>query len=146
MNERFWEQKSLAELNRQEWEALCDSCGKCCVHKLQDEDDAEIYYTNVVCDLLDANTCRCTDYPNRAQRVPDCLSITPENFAECRAWLPESCGYRCVGEGRPLPEWHPLLTGNPLSTVAAGASVAGRVIAESQAGELEQHLVDWPDS
>ncbi len=139
----FWETKQLHELDAAEWEALCDGCAKCCVHKLQVEETGRVHYTCVACRLLDVNTCRCTGYRNRHELVPDCavLSVAhPEHFK----WMPETCAYRLMHEGRPLPEWHPLITGNPNSVHAHGASARKKLIPEFLADEahLEKYIVD----
>jgi uncharacterized protein len=141
LRERFWE-LPLGELDRAEWEALCDGCGRCCLHKLEDEDTGEIAETNVACKLLDTETARCTDYRHRKAYVPDCLRLTLR-LVDTVPWLPETCAYRRRADGRPLPRWHHLLTGDRSAMVAAGASVAGRVVSESQAGPLEHHVVEW---
>lgn len=141
---RFWE-RPLGQLNRAEWEALCDGCGRCCLHKIEDYDTGEISDTNVACKLLDTQTARCTDYCNRVAFVPDCITLTPQNVPET-AWLPQTCAYRLRAEGKPLADWHPLLSGNPNSVVEAGVSVAGRVICETKSGPIEHHIVDWGDS
>lgn len=138
----FWKTKALAAMNRVEWESLCDGCAKCCLYRLEDADTREIHTTNVHCRLLDTETGRCTDYANRSQRVPDCVTI---NLAvlEDPYWLPTTCAYRRLAEGRDLPDWHPLLTGDPRSVRLAGQSVCGRTICEDDADVLESHLVDW---
>ncbi|RPF72686.1 YcgN family cysteine cluster protein [Aurantiacibacter spongiae] len=141
--ERFWELE-LDQLTREEWEALCDGCGKCCLHKLEDEDTGEIVETNVACKLLDTGTARCRDYPHRKAFVPDCLRLTPRLVAQV-PWLPVSCAYRRRAEGKPLPDWHHLLTGDRTAMLEAGACVAGRVVSETVAGPLEHHIVDWED-
>lgn len=141
LRDRFWE-RPLADLNREEWERLCDGCGRCCLHKIEDPDTGEIEDTNVACKLLDCSTARCSDYRNRKAFVPDCMRLTLKLVQEVN-WLPESCAYRRRAEDRPLPGWHPLLTGSPQSAIAAGATVAGRVISETHAGPLEQHIADW---
>ena len=138
----FWKEKKLAELDEKEWESLCDGCAKCCLYRLEDEDTRKIYFTNVHCRLLDTQTGRCTDYANRSTRVPDCVTITPA-VLEDPYWLPRSCAYRLLAEGRDLPAWHPLLTGDPLTVVRAGHRVCDRTICEDDADELESHLVDW---
>ena len=139
----FWTTKTLAEMTPQEWESLCDGCGRCCLHKLRDETDA-LSYTNVSCRLLDTDTCRCSDYPRRQRRVPDCVSLTPAALAEID-WLPPSCAYRRVAQGRGLAWWHWLVSGDPDTVHTAGISVRGRVVDERRAGPLEHHVVDWPD-
>ncbi|MCB1774898.1 MAG: YcgN family cysteine cluster protein [Gammaproteobacteria bacterium] len=138
----FWERKSLDEMDRREWESLCDGCAKCCLYRLEDEDTREIHFTNVHCRLLDVETARCTDYANRSVRVPDCVTITIEVLQD-PYWLPQTCAYRLLAEGRDLPTWHPLVTGRPESVIEAGQRITGRSICEDDADELEQHLVDW---
>ena len=136
----FWE-RDLASLSRDEWEALCDGCGKCCLAKLEDEDTGEIWLTNVACRLLDTRTARCSDYRHRRAMVPDCIRLTPA-LLEQIAWLPDSCAYRLRAAGKPLPAWHHLVSGDPQAIHRAGASVAGRVISERHAGPLEHHLTE----
>lgn len=141
LRERFWE-LPLGQLNRAEWEALCDGCGRCCLHKIEDADTGEIEDTNVACKLLDTKTAQCTDYRNRKAFVPDCLRLTLRIVGEVN-WLPETCAYRRRADDRPLPEWHYLLTGDREDVKRAGVSVAGRVVSENDAGPLEHHIVDW---
>ncbi len=141
LRERFWE-LPLDALDRDEWEALCDGCGRCCLHKLQDEDTGEVAETNVACRLLDTRTAQCSDYRHRRAFVPDCMRLTLRLVRQV-TWLPASCAYRLRADGQPLPEWHPLLTGSRTAMLAAGACVAGRVISEDDAGPLEHHLVEW---
>lgn len=128
MDAPFWKTKTLDEMTPEEWESLCDGCGKCCLSKLEDEDTAEIYWTSVGCRLFDAETCRCGDYANRLARVPDCVGLTPETVRRL-AWLPSTCAYRLVGQGRDLYPWHPLRSGSPASVHEAGASVRGKITA-----------------
>ena len=139
----FWETTPLALMSRAQWESLCDGCGRCCLHKLEDEDTGEIYHTSVACRLLDLHTCRCTDYAHRHRRVPDCIRLTPADIADFQ-WLPPSCAYRRLAEGRGLPSWHPLVTGDPDSVHKRGASVRGRVVSEDDGDPLETRIVVWP--
>ncbi len=144
LNDRFWEDKSLAQMTRTEWESLCDGCGRCCLNKLEDEDTGEIYYTNVACHLLDLQRCSCKDYPGRLQRVPACIKIGTQTAAQIRE-LPHSCAYRCLADGKPLPDWHPLLTGNPVSVHEANISVRGKVVSEEyiHPDQLPEHIIIW---
>jgi uncharacterized cysteine cluster protein YcgN (CxxCxxCC family) len=142
LRDRFWE-LPLERLSRAEWEALCDGCGQCCLHKLEDEDTGEIVHTNVACRLLDIGTARCKDYRNRKAFVPDCMRLTPRNVNQVN-WLPASCAYRLRAEDQPLPEWHYLLCGNRESVRHAGFSVVGRVVSEDKAGPLEHHIIGAP--
>lgn len=143
LRHKFWE-RPLADLTREEWEALCDGCGRCCLHKLEDDDTGEIHHTNVACKLLDCATARCTDYRHRKAFVPDCLRLTQKIVGEVE-WLPPTCAYRLRGAGKPLPEWHYLVSGDREAVHRRGAGVAGRVVSETRAGPLEHHVVDWDD-
>jgi uncharacterized cysteine cluster protein YcgN (CxxCxxCC family) len=141
-NANFWQRKALNELTSDEWELLCDGCGKCCLHKLEDEDTGEVFATNVACRLLDLETCQCQDYPHRKQQVPDCIVLTVEQIEEFQ-WLPATCAYRLLAEGKVLPQWHPLVSNDPKSVHTAGISVCGRVISELEADDLQLHITDW---
>ena len=137
-----WLDKPLAELNKDQWEALCDGCGKCCMVKLQDQETDAIYYTNVACELFDTDKCKCTDYANRSKKVTSCLSLSldrPEEFD----WLPETCAYRLRFHSKPLYAWHPLISGNPLSVHQQGISVQGKTVTQSEAGPVEHHIIAW---
>jgi uncharacterized cysteine cluster protein YcgN (CxxCxxCC family) len=137
----FWE-KPLAALDRQEWEALCDGCGKCCLHKLEDADTGEIHATSVACRLLDLHSGRCTNYRGRRAFVPDCVRLTAGSVSKL-PWLPSTCAYRLRAEGKPLPEWHPLISGDPETVHRAGISIRGWAVPEGEAGDdLEMYLVD----
>jgi uncharacterized cysteine cluster protein YcgN (CxxCxxCC family) len=141
----FWKTTPLAHMTRPQWESLCDGCAKCCLQKLEDVDTREIFFTNVVCDLLDLKTCRCTDYPNRSVRVPSCVTLTVKDLQD-PYWLPDTCAYRLLAQGEDLPEWHPLVSGDPDTIVLSGHTVRGRVVPESEADDLEMHLIDWVQS
>jgi uncharacterized cysteine cluster protein YcgN (CxxCxxCC family) len=140
----FWQVKQLHEMTPQEWESLCDGCGRCCLVKLEDEDTGIIYTTDVSCRLLDCSTCRCTDYANRHQLVDDCIKLDPDNVDEL-GWLPATCAYRLVWEGKPLEDWHPLVSGSSETLHEAGISVRGRVTNETEVevDDLPDRIVDW---
>ena len=142
----FWKTKTLAEMNDAEWESLCDGCGLCCLNKLEDWDTGEIAWTSIRCVLLDGESCRCSDYENRQATVPDCIRLTVESV-ETISWLPPTCGYRLVAEGKDLYWWHPLVSGDPDTVHEAGVSVRGKVGASEvdvPDDKLEDHLVSWP--
>lgn len=141
-NKPFWEEKTLEDLSPSEWESLCDGCGKCCLYKIEDADSGEIQFTNVACRLLDSKTCRCSDYKRRKKFVRDCQILTPKKVRSL-PWLPQTCAYRIVAEGRPLPAWHPLVSGNPNSVHKAGVSVKGRIVSEDQVKNLDDFVVEW---
>jgi uncharacterized cysteine cluster protein YcgN (CxxCxxCC family) len=136
----FWE-RPLDHLTREQWEALCDGCGQCCLHKIEDADTGEIFRTNVACKLLDLKTARCSDYRHRRAFVPDCLRLTLRNAASLD-WLPPTCAYRLRADGEPLPDWHYLVCGDRDAVHRAGVSVVGKVVSETEAGPLEHHIVE----
>jgi len=140
----FWREKRLDQLNKTEWELLCDGCGKCCLYRLEDVDEGTCEATNVACKLLDNKTGCCRDYPRRKEIVPDCIKLTPSRVAKMD-WLPKTCGYRLVHQGKDLPWWHHLRSGDRELVHKLGLSVRGRSISENRAGPLEHHIVDWVD-
>lgn len=139
----FWDTTPLDAMTDAQWESLCDGCGRCCLHKLRDDDDNSLSWTNVSCRLLDTTSCRCSNYERRQEKVPDCVSLTPAALRGID-WLPPSCAYRRVAEGRGLEWWHPLVSGDPATVHTAGVSVRGRAVNERKAGPLEHYIVDWP--
>lgn len=141
----FWLTTPLTQMTRQQWESLCDGCGKCCLHKLEDEDTGDIFYTDIACRYLSTN-CRCQCYAQRAKKVAACITLQPQDL-ERVTWLPSTCAYRLLAEGKALPRWHPLLSGNPESVHAAGQSVRGRVVAEESVEEddYEDHIIFWAE-
>ncbi len=139
----FWEQVSLHDMSREQWESLCDGCAKCCLHKLEDDESGEVFYTKVVCRYMDDN-CRCSQYQRRNELVPNCVWLRPEDVAEFH-WLPSTCAYRLVAEGKPLPEWHPLISGRPETVHEAGVSIKGRALSEEYVHPdgMEEHIIHW---
>ena len=137
---RFWERLPLHALTETEWEALCDGCGKCCLNKLEDEDTREVAFTRIACRLLDDATCGCAHYEQRHRFVPDCVTLSPENIHLHAYWMPATCAYRLLAEGQDLPDWHPLVSGDPESVHRAGISVRGRTLSEFDVPEEE-----WED-
>jgi uncharacterized cysteine cluster protein YcgN (CxxCxxCC family) len=144
MSDEFWRTKSLAELTKEQWEALCDGCAQCCLLKLEDEDDGRVAYTRVTCRLLDLDSCRCTHYDERHVRVPDCIAFDAAAVATLH-WLPETCAYRLRSEGRELPAWHYLVSGDRNTVHTAGISVRGRALCETHVHpqDIESHIVRW---
>lgn len=143
-NDPFWKVKSLQEMNQKEWESLCDGCGKCCLIQLED-DDGTREFTSVACKLYDSPSGKCGDYENRTVRVPSCVVLSPANICQIE-WMPQTCAYRLLHEGQPLPDWHPLVTGDPQSTFKAGMSVRGRVTSELKVEDcdFERFITTWP--
>ena len=141
MSDKFWEDTPIEHLDRAQWEALCDGCGKCCIHKLEDEDTGELLATNVACRLLNRRTGQCQDYRNRRAYVPECVRLTMANVRDID-WLPTTCAYRLRAAGEKLPEWHYLVCGDREAVHRAGQSVRGWTVSEDEVGDLEHHLVD----
>lgn len=133
---KFWETKTLAQMSREEWELLCDGCGRCCLHKLEDEDSGEIYSTRVACKLLDLKTCRCTNYLQRTELVPDCLQLQNSDFTQYD-WLPITCAYRLLHENQPLPQWHPLISKQKNSVKKAGIVISDFAISETRIKNMD---------
>ena len=142
MNPDFWKNRPLEHLDRNEWEALCDGCGKCCLHKIEDIDTAKIYYSSISCRYLNTDTCRCNDYKHRAKLVKDCVTLSKNNLDQAY-WLPSTCAYKRLANGKDLPDWHPLVTGNKDSTFTSGNSIAGRARSETYGDDPEDFLIDW---
>lgn len=143
---RFWERKPLAKLSEAEWEALCDGCGKCCLNKLEDEETGEVALTCVACRLLDDSSCRCSQYEIRHQFVPECIVLSPANIPDNLYWMPETCAYKLLWNGNPLPAWHPLETGTADSVHDAGVSMQGMTVPEFEVDDddWEDHIIDEP--
>jgi uncharacterized cysteine cluster protein YcgN (CxxCxxCC family) len=143
----FWEQKSLDAMSDEEWESLCDGCGRCCLHKLVNDETEDVFYTRVACAHMHYETGRCTRYEDRLSEVEDCLDVRRMSASEL-AWMPRSCAYRRLAEGKPLLEWHPLITGDPSTVIAAGITVAGRTVSESliDFDQLEAEIIEWVDT
>lgn len=140
----WWLDKPLAEMSKSEWESLCDGCAKCCLHKLEDADSGEVFYTKVRCRYLDEQRCRCTDYPNRSVIVPNCVQLRADNLAALD-WLPSTCAYRLLAHQQPLPDWHPLVSGDPDSVHQSGVSIRGRAISDEYVHPdgYDEHIVHW---
>jgi hypothetical protein len=138
----FWKTKKLAEMTTEEWESLCDNCGKCCLYKLEDEDTGKIVFTSVACKLIDLKTCRCTRYAERTRLVADCLDLKQYDFTRYD-WLPATCAYRLLNDGKGLSVWHPLRSGAAASVKKAGVSISSYAIEESHGMNLEDHIIEW---
>lgn len=143
----FWKRKPIQKLSRKEWEALCDGCGKCCLNKLEDADTGQVALTRIACRLLDDNNCRCAHYDNRHQFVPDCIVLTPDTIESHAYWLPKTCAYRLVWEGRDLYDWHPLISGDAETVHRAGVSVRGLTLSEFDVADedWEDHIIEEPN-
>ena len=139
----FWKGKTLAQLSPEEWEALCDGCGQCCLYKLEDEDSGDLYLTNVVCRFLDHQTCQCQVYSERHQAVPTCVQLTPQNVLELK-WIPPTCAYKLIAEGKDLLDWHPLVCGEKQSIQKTDFFIGDRAISESEVDmdDLENYVID----
>ena len=144
MRPRYWESVPLNRMTGEEWEALCDGCGKCCLNKLEDADTGEVFFTNIACRLLDDSTCRCGNYAIRKSLVPECVMLTPGTIKDVAYWLPKTCAYRVLHEGRRLADWHPLISGDPDTVHSAGISVQGRTLPEYEIPEedWEDHIIE----
>lgn len=144
MSEKFWQEKSLSQMSKEEWESLCDGCGRCCLNKLEDEDSGEIYFTNVVCKLFDNEQCACSDYDNRMNSMPDCMILSVDNVAALEV-MPSTCAYSLLWRGKPLPDWHPLITGTKQSVIDADMVISGKVVSEEHIHyeQLPEHLITW---
>jgi len=142
----FWQTLDLAEMSPQQWESLCDGCARCCLNKLEYEDTGEIDWTEIACHLLEDETCRCEDYDSRHVLVPDCIALTVDSVQTIR-WLPPTCAYRLVAEGRDLYWWHPLVSGAADTVHLAGVSVRGRTLSETDVpvSLYDNHVVTWPN-
>ncbi len=138
----FWKTTPLAQMTQEQWESLCDGCGQCCLHKIEDADTGAVAVTNVACAYLNSETCRCKDYANRASNVPDCVTLTASNLHSLY-WMPETCAYRLLAEGKDLAWWHPLVSGDPETVVKAGVSVRGTVVSEDTVEDMEDHVTGW---
>ncbi len=139
---KFWEKKKLHQLSKGEWEALCDGCGKCCLLKLEDDDTGKIEYTNIACKLLSKKNCRCLKYDERQNFVKDCIKLNYKNIDKIK-WMPKSCAYKVLLEGKKLPKWHYLVSGDYNTIHETGNSVRGKIIKENNSIDIEDHIVDW---
>jgi uncharacterized cysteine cluster protein YcgN (CxxCxxCC family) len=146
LSPRFWERKPLDQMTRDEWEALCDGCGKCCLNKLEDEETGEVALTRVACRLFDDTTCRCAQYDIRHQFVPECIVLKPANIESNLYWMPQTCAYKLLWQGKPLFDWHPLISGSAETVHEAGVSMQNRTVAEFEIDEddWEDHIIEEP--
>jgi len=146
LSPEFWKHKPLKSLTSEEWEALCDGCGKCCLNKLEDEDTGEVALTRIACRLLDDQSCKCGQYPIRHQFIPDCIVLKPSNIDENAYWMPKTCAYRLLWSGQPPFDWHPLISGNPETVHTANISVRGMTLSEFDINEedWEDHIIEEP--
>ena len=140
MTDPFWKTKTLEQMTPEEWESVCDGCAKCCLLKLEDEDSGDIAYTRLHCRLLDGETCRCTNYPERKKHIPDCVTLTPKTVSQIK-WMPDTCAYKLLLSGQPLPSYHHLVCGDKNAIHQAGHSIRGRTVNEDQV--LEDDQIDW---
>lgn len=143
---RFWETVPMDKMTAPEWEALCDGCGKCCLNKIEDEDTGEVFLTRIACRLLDDESCRCSQYPIRKSIVAECIVLTPGNLESHAYWMPETCAYRLLWQGKPLFDWHPLISGDSSSVQRAGVSVQGLTVPEFEVAEdeWEDYIIEEP--
>lgn len=144
VNEPFWKHKDLPEMTAKEWESLCDRCGRCCLNKIEDEEDGHFHYTNVACSLLDSHDCSCRVYEERLKLKTDCIELSPDSI-DNTGWLPATCAYRLLSEGKELLWWHPLVSGDSDTVKEAGISICGKVVSEEyiHPDQLQDHIVDW---
>ena len=140
----FWLTKKLTEMSQSEWESLCDQCGQCCLHKLEDEDNGQIAFTRVACNFIDIKTCHCNCYSQRTETVSYCIDLKQHDFSEFK-WLPVTCAYRLLSENQPLPQWHPLITGNTNSVREAGMTISSYAVKESEVEDMEDYIIGWLD-
>ena len=140
----FWQTKTLTQMSQAEWESLCDGCGRCCLVKLEDEETGDIALTDIACRLLDNQKCKCKQYDTRHEIVPDCVRLTPKNISQLK-WMPKSCAYRLLAEGKDLAWWHPLISGNKETVHQAGISIQGKTVSEDDNLQPEDRIVSWFD-
>lgn len=143
--DNFWEKKTLSQMSQNEWESLCDGCGKCCLNKIIDDETEELHFTNVACHLLHTKTCQCRKYEKRLKLVPDCVKVSLDDIDQFH-WLPASCAYKLLAEEKPIPEWHPLITGSQSKMHQGGHSIRGKIISETQIApeNLADYIAIWP--